>query len=216
MDFVHLTRLMPEILHSKLPYPDCCSDLHATTVFQVAKKVRDRLTRNAGSRTCVITKLPEDHRELGLISMLFPNVRIIHCRRSPADTCLSCFEADFAGVQYANDLESLYCMYRQYYTLMTHWGDVLPASSLYEVNYEELVNTPEQLVRELCRFAGVTFTERCLEFHKHGKLMPTASRWQVRQPIYKTSVNRSSHYQEFLGPIVGLEAPSIKRPLRSD
>lgn len=96
-----------------------------------------------------------------------------------------------------------------------HWAHVLPASSFYEVNYEELVTTPGPLVKDLCEFAGVTFTERCLEFYKNGKTVRTASRWQVRQPIYQSSVNRSAAFREFLGPIVSLEAPSVKSVLRT-
>jgi len=209
-DFSNLIMAFSAIINNKKPYPDCCLQMRGDTVSRLAAEIQGRLKRIAGSRSCVITKLPDDHRELGLISILFPNVRIIHARRSPADTCLSCFRSDFANINYAHDLDSLACAYRQYQKLITHWSQVLPASSLHEINYEELVDNPEQMVRQLCEFAGLTFTERCLEFHKFGKSVRTVSRWQVRQPIYTTSVNRSSPYHEFLGPILGLQSPSIK------
>jgi hypothetical protein len=183
-------------------------------VSQVRFSAKERLVRLVGTSSRIVTKLPEDYRELGLIQILFPAVRIIHCTRDPMDTCLSCYMQFFKFVPYARDLESLAGVYRLYRELMDHWRKVLPDGTVFDVSYETLVDQPEETVRAICDFCGLPFEQRCMDFHKNGGLTDTASRWQVRKPIYRSSVRRSARYREFLGPLLELEDEKGDEPVR--
>ena len=83
---------------------------------------------------------------------------------------------------------------------MDHWRKVLP-SRMYEVQYEQLVANPEAISRELIDFCGLPWDNRCLEFYKNRGVVKTASRVQVRQPVYKTSSGRWKNYETHLEPL---------------
>jgi tetratricopeptide (TPR) repeat protein len=140
---------------------------------------------------------------IGLIAMLFPKAQIIHCRRDPMDTCLSCFVQHFTeigGLDFARDLEDLGFFYRQYAQVMDHWRQVLPRPMM-EVDYEELVDNQEAVSRRMIAHIGLDWDSTCLEFHKTDRDVRTASVWQVRQPIYASSKARWKRYEKHLKPL---------------
>jgi hypothetical protein len=140
---------------------------------------------------------------LGLIAILFPKARIIHCRRDPRDSCLSCFFQHFNHLPFSFDLENLACYYRGYARLMQQWHDLLSPAIL-EIDYEELVEDQEKLSRQLIEHCQLDWHEDCLEFFKAKRPVRTASLWQVRQPIYASSRNRWKNYELHLGSLSGL------------
>ena len=84
---------------------------------------------------------------------------------------------------------------------MRHWRTTLPAQTLLEVPYESLVEDPEGWSRQMLAHLGLPWDPRCLEFHRTERPVLTASRWQVRQPIGKGSVERWRRYERHLGPL---------------
>ncbi len=145
--------------------------------------------------------MPNNYLHIGLIATLFPNARIIHCRRDPLDTCLSIYCHDFPGNHpYAYDLANLGHYYRQYDRVTDHWRRVLPQPML-EVQYEDLVADQEGMTRKILNFCGLEWDDRCLAFYKTERVIHTASRSQVRRPIYKSSVGRWKRYERHLGPL---------------
>ncbi len=149
----------------------------------------------------VTDKMPGNFYRIGLISILFPRARIIHCRRDPLDACLSMyFQAFNTGNAYSYDLTDLGVFYCQYQRLMTHWRGVLPGR-LIEVDYEDLVSDQEGASRRLVAQCGLAWDDACLNFYNHQRSVLTASGWQVRQPIYTTSVKRWKHYEKYLGAL---------------
>jgi tetratricopeptide (TPR) repeat protein len=156
----------------------------------------------------VSDKMPHNFLSLGLIHLTFPLARIIHCRRNPADTCLSIYFKKFIAKThpYSCDLGDLAFYYSQYERLMQHWREVLPPHAFYEVQYEDLVADNETVSRGIIDFCGLEWHEGCLEPHKNERIVRTPSNWQVRQPIYKTSVERWRNYEHFIGAL----APVMK------
>jgi hypothetical protein len=155
----------------------------------------------AGDEPRVTDKMPGNFFHLGLIALLFPQARIIHCRRQPFDLCLSCYFQNFVGPHYyAWNLENLGRYYQQYMRLMDHWRATLPIALL-EVDYEEIVDDQEGVSRRLIDHCGLPWDEGCLDFHQNQRRVETASKWQVRQPIYRRSVDRWKNYEQFLGPL---------------
>lgn len=148
---------------------------------------------------------------LGLIAILFPNAAIIHCRRDPMDTCLSCYFQNFREpkrLAWTNDLEDLGFYYRQYERMADHWRAVLPGR-MFEVNYEDMVADQERMSRKLIEHVGLPWDDACLDFHKSERGVRTASASQVRKPIYKSSIGAWRNYAQHLTPLkkaLGIDA----------
>jgi len=141
-------------------------------------------------------------KALGLIDRLLPGARVIHCRRDPMDTCLSCFTHNLAGIHaYSNDLATLGAYYRAYRALMQHWQQVLHIPLL-DVDYEALVNDQEAVTRRLLAFCGLEWDARCLRFHESARVAATASHNQVRQPLYRGAIGKWQRYAHQLQPLV--------------
>jgi tetratricopeptide (TPR) repeat protein len=154
----------------------------------------------------VIDKMPANFWVLGLIHAALPNARIIHLRRNPIDTCLSIYFQRFeTGVSYANDLDDLVHYYIQYLRLITHWRSILPADSILDVPYEGLVESQEAWTRKMLAFTGLSWDARCVDFHLTNRTVITASKWQVRQKISASSVDRWRNYEKFIGPLLKLK-----------
>lgn len=149
----------------------------------------------------VTNKLPHNFEQLGLFGMLFPDAPVIHIKRDPRDNLLSVYFQDFAAIHdYAYDLKSLGRYYRLYERLMAHWLKVIP-NPVYSLQYEDLVADLPGKAREVADFIGVEWDERMLRFHEQERMVQTASKWQVRQPLYTSSIERWKPYEQHLKPL---------------
>ncbi len=156
----------------------------------------------------VVDKMPANFWCLGLIHEALPDARIIHLRRNPLDTCLSIYFQHFKkALPYADDLQDLAHYYRQYQRIMGHWKATLPAQTLLEVPYEGLVAEQAAWSQQMLQFIGLPWDPRCLDFHRTQRSVMTASKWQVRQKMNRSSIERWKHYQPFIGPLLTLLQP---------
>jgi len=138
----------------------------------------------------VVDKSLPNFMHLGLIHLALPNARFIHARRSPVDTCLSCFSKLLGSMPFSFDLGELGRYYAAYDRLMAHWRAVLPAGVLLEVDYEEMVGDLPGQVRGILAHCGLAWDPACLAFERTERPVATASSIQVRRPIYTDSVRR--------------------------
>ena len=152
----------------------------------------------------VTDKTPANFLFLGVIEMLFPGARVIHCIRHPLDTGLSCYFQNFAGqgIPFSYDLGDIAAHYNGYLEAMAHWRQVSRLST-FPLVYEELATAQEQVTRALLEFLGLPWSSACLEFHTQDRLVATASHAQVRRPMYRRSVGRYRHYEAHLGELAG-------------
>jgi len=135
--------------------------------------------------------------------LMLPNARIIHIRRDPLDTCLSCYTTLFREpVRFTTDQHELRRFYRAYQRLMAHWRRVLPAERFIEVEYADLVAAPEVEARRLLAFCGLDWDAGCLRPESSARPIRTASRLQARQPIHRDSVGHGERYRAYLRPLV--------------
>ena len=203
-----IVHALPGQLGSTQPYPECIAALDPATASRIAGETLARLEQEAPDATRNVDKLPHNFERLGMISLLFPRARIIHCTRDPIDTCLSCYFHDFVSDnRFTNDLKTLGRFYRYYQRLMAHWEAVLP-NPILQVPYEALVADQEGWTRKLVDFIGLPWDERCLAFHQNERPVYTYSLWQVRQPIYTSSIERWRLYEKHLDPLFeALEEP---------
>jgi tetratricopeptide (TPR) repeat protein len=154
----------------------------------------------------VVNKTPANADHLGLIHSVFPNARIIYARRDPIDTCLSCYFQNFSmSLNFKFDLNDLAGYYLQHERLMAHWRKVLPAGTLLDVPYEDLVRDQESWTRKILAHLGLEWDVRCLKFNENPRPVVTASSWQVRQGMYSDSVKRWRNYSKFIEPLRKLQ-----------
>lgn len=148
----------------------------------------------------VTDKLPMNFERVGLIHELFPGARFLHCRRHPLDTVLSCFQQDFqAGVKWAFDLDGIARVAVAERQLMDHWAERLP-EHIHEVRYERLVTDLEREVDALAAFLDLAAEPAMLAPHRNRRTVQTASRQQVREPIYRSAMEKWRHYEALLAP----------------
>ena len=186
---------------SAATYPEGLAGVSPTHLNQLAAQY---LSSAGGPRdvTYVTDKQPLNFLLLGLVELLFPGARVIHCLRSPLDTCVSCYLTNFEqSNEFKYDLAHLGAYYRQYVRLMDHWKHVLTVPVL-EVRYEDVVRDTEGQARRMLEFLGLPWDERCLRYHESGRRVRTASTDQVRRPIYTSSIGRWKLYEKHLGDLV--------------
>jgi tetratricopeptide (TPR) repeat protein len=184
-------------------YPEAVAALSAKQMRQIGVHYLANIRKNRARAARIIDKMPTNFLFAGLIATVLPNARIIHARRDPVDTCLSCLSTMFRGdLPFTYDPGELGRYYRAYEALMRHWREALPPGAMLEVDYEELVGDLEGEARRLIAHCGLDWDPACLSFHTTERVVSTASAAQVRQPIYRSSVGRGHAYGEALRPLL--------------
>lgn len=184
-------------------YPTYLPSIDEAGLTEIAYRYLNRLPPGAGKHRCVTDKMPYNFLHLGLIALLFPGAKIVHCARDPIDTTFSCFLQDFLeGNSFSYSLEDCGWFYGQYRTLMEHWAHVLPPYPMMELRYEELVADPENTVRRLLDFCELDWDPACVSFHRSTRVVHTASYQQVREPLYDRAVGRWKAYEAHLAPLL--------------
>jgi tetratricopeptide (TPR) repeat protein len=185
----------------------------------LAKAASDYLSvlRAIAPRAARVTdKMPFNFLWAGLIHVAFPRAIIIHCRRAAIDTALSIHQTHFhPSLAFPTGGVELVDYFRNYLRLMEHWRNVLPADRFSEVDYEELTREPEPAIRRIIAACGLEWHEGCLSPERNPRAVKTPSKWQTRQPIYRTSVARWRRYEPWLGPLGALIGEGTEPDARS-
>lgn len=155
-----------------------------------------------GNQKHVTDKMPANYLLLGLIAGMLPDSTIIHCRRSPIDTCLSNYVTYFTdGQLWSYDFSTLGRYFRRYWELMEHWRAALPGRFL-DMRYETVVQDTEAQARRLLEWCDLPWDDRCLRFYETQRAVNTASVQQVRQPIYQSSMGRWKKWGSTIDPLL--------------
>ncbi len=184
-------------------YPEGILQADRFTFEQLAERYLASLPKVSDGKLRIVDKLPGNFLRVGLIHLMLPNARIIHTMRDPIDTCVSCYSKLFSKhLYFTYDLAELGRYYRGYTELMAHWRSVLPPGVMLDVCYEDVVEDLEGQARRLIEYCGLPWDDRCLSFHKSDRPVKTASAVQVRQPLYRGSLQRWRRYEAGLGPLI--------------
>ena len=158
--------------------------------------------RKIGKKSNRVTdKMPRNFLFIGMIALALPQAKIVHCLRSPMDTCLSCYSINFPrGQEFSYNQTDLGTFYRLYRNLMEHWHDVLP-DRIFEISYEDIVSDPESNARALLEHCELTWDPGCLSFYENPRQILTASATQVREPVHQRSIQRWKRFENGLQPL---------------
>ena len=200
-DMLEIAGALPDTIGTETHYPECVRDVTREQLDDLAGQYLDALTRGAGPAIRCTDKLPMNYLNIGLITMLLPTARIIHCTRDPLDTCFSCWGNPFSSrTAFTANQEALGHAYLDYLRIMEHWKDVAPLP-IHTIVYEELVSNPEPVIRGMLDFLELDWHDDCLAFHESRRVAQTLSMDQVSRPLSQSSIHRSRRYWDQLAPL---------------
>ena len=192
-------------MYEHLSAQDALGDRAA--LASVAALVKTQMRRDDAPARCYVDKNPLNFRFLNLIAALFPNARIVHCRRNARDTALSLWSQHFAhpDLAFAYDFAAIAAVQASESEFLAHWRSVLPVPIL-DVDYETLVAAPGEQFRRIAEFSGLVSDTAPGDAESGSAIITTASVWQARQPVYTQAVGRWRHYAPFVPELVDLFA----------
>ena len=194
-------------------YPAVLATLSADECAALGRQYLEqtRIQRKT-AKPLFIDKMPNNFLHIGLIHQILPNARIIDARRHPLACCFSGFKQHFArGQHYTYDLVELGRYYRDYVDLMAHFDEVLPGR-IHRVHYESMIEDTEAEVRRLLAYCGLPFEPACLRFYENDRAVRTASRQQVRQPIFREGIDHWRNFEQWLGPLESALGSALREP----
>ena len=157
-----------------------------------------------------VDKMPGNWLHLGLIRLILPNAKIIDARRHPMAAGFSNFRQHYGkGAGWPASLESIGRYYRDYLRFMRHFDRVQPGA-VYRVVNERLIEDFEPELRRLLDAVGVEFEPACLEFHRSGRPVRSASAEQVRRPINREGMDQWRAFEPWLGPLKDALGPALE------
>jgi len=160
------------------------------------------LARYGAGAERVVDKQPGNLLLAGLLHMAFPEARIIYMVRHPLDNAISIWNTNIqTSTSFVHNKGNLAFAIRQYEELMRHWVEVLPADRFMTLSYESLVMDQEVNTRKVLEFCRLPWDDGCLSPEKSQGRVVTPSLWQVRQPVYNTSIGRWKNYEPWLGEL---------------
>jgi len=202
-ELLQIKQMVVRAFANQGPFPASMANRTPAQLQALGREYVETTAALAPGARRVVDKLTLNFYFAGLIHLMLPNARIIHIRRDPLDTCLSCHTTLFREpVRFAHDQTELGRFHRAYRTLTDHWTRVLPAARFTQVEYADLVKNPEAEMRRLLDFCGLDWDAACIDAHGLDRPIRTASRFQARRPVYGTSVGRARRYAAYLGPLI--------------
>ena len=191
-----------KLIDQKKGYPQNLLGLNQSYFDDLGKKYIDETKWARSSKPFFIDKMPNNFVHIGLIKLILPKAKIIDARRNPMDTCFSCFKQYFAkGQHFTYDLDDIARYYKDYVRLMDYWKKLFP-EEIFTIHYEQVIDNPNDRIRDLLEFCNVKFEDNCINFHKSKRPVKTASSEQVRQPMYKTGLDYWKNYSNNLDTLL--------------
>lgn len=175
----------------------------AARLAHVRQAYLQDLDRLPGDEPFVVDKMPANFRCIGLIAKTLPEAKIIHMRRDPVAVCWSIYKTFFTiqSIGYAWDMTEVAEYYRLYERFMQRIAQDYPGLVL-DVDYQELTEDPQSVVRRMLDFVGLPFEEACLAPQLNTRAVRTASSRQVRSGIYKGSSSKWRGFEKHMGPLL--------------
>lgn len=198
---------LPKWMNMQAAPAVCVPSMTRDIVQQAGKEHLSRLRAHHATAERIVDKMPDNYMWLGFLAAIFPKAKFIYSKRDVHDIAVSCWVTNFKQIRWACDQEDIANRIKNHLRVMDHWRKVLPAPML-EVEYEQTVEDLEGVARKMIEFVGLEWEPACLAFHESKRTVRTASLSQVRQPVYKRSVQRWKNYEEPLKQLFSIiDAP---------
>jgi hypothetical protein len=195
--------LIPVLVSTISPYPEAVASAEESAIQRWRRFYLDGLAPFTREGSFVTDKRPDNFLHIGLIKTLFPDAKIVHTRRNRLDNLLSLYFLHLGpGMPYALDLADAAHWYAEYERLMEHWRALYP-EDIFDLDYDSLVEQPEQILRKTLDFLELDWEDGLLDFHEREGAVKTASVWQVRERLHSRSSGRWKNYEPALKRALG-------------
>jgi len=181
-----------------LRYPDCIKQFNSKKLNLLSESYLSKLKQHGSNCKHITDKMPHNFLYIGLIQMLFPNSKIIHCLRNPLDVCLSIYFHNFnQNHPYSDNLSNLGHYYNQYRNLMEFWHNQYD-NFVIDISYEGLLSNENESIKKMLTHIDVEWEDECLKYYENKRTVSTPSYAQVTQPLYKSSMERWRNYADYI------------------
>jgi tetratricopeptide (TPR) repeat protein len=154
-----------------------------------------------GTRPRFVDKLPTNYLYLPLILKALPRAKVVHLRRHPMDAAFASYKQLFADAYpHSYDQQEMARHHARYWHLMNVWRERFPGRFL-DIAYEDIAIELEQNARALIDHLELPWEDACLDFHRQGAAVTTASAVQVREPVHTRSIGRWRRHEARLQPM---------------
>ena len=198
--------ILPDIVAGLPGYPESAAAASDEEVARLRALYLDRLQAARSAAAAHFTdKRPDNFLHLGLAKRLFPDAKIVHTVRAPADVAVSLFFLHLdPAMAYATDLADIAHWQGEYRRLMAHWDTLWPGD-IFTLDYDALVADPRPHIEALLRFVGIEHGPEALDYRGTARAVRTASAGQVHEPLYRRASGRWRRYAEQLAPFFGAQ-----------
>ena len=185
-------------------YPAGSAALDDAALRTLSDTYLARLPVSARGGQVFTDKTPQNIFFLGLIKAMFPNAKFVRCVRDARDTALSCYFQNFraGGLDWSSRLEDIARYQAAEDRMAAHWKRLF-ADDLLVMRYEDVVDDLKGAAETLLAFVDLAWNDAVLHPERASGTVLTASNWQVRKPVYTSSVERWRHYEKHLDGILG-------------
>ncbi len=212
-----LTQELQKLCGNGSDHAAALQSLSVSGIQQLRQFYWRRMREEYGSEVMhkqVVDKNALNTMDVGVISVIFPEAKILFALRDPRDICVSCFMQAFSPAPATVNLLSWEGIARQYAAVMSYWlklrGTIQP--TYLELRYEDTVADFETTYRRVFEFLDLPWHAGVEQFHERakGRYISTPSFAAVSQPVYSSAVARWKHYEKQFGPIISELQPFIK------
>jgi len=186
----------------------------------VNKKILEKQSLNLGSCTEIRKELNKIYKDRGLllekfnntftdkslnnffyfklIKQIYPKAKIINCKRDILSSIVSIFQNNLTDLAWTHNLNNILKYFDNYFKIMDNYDEEIP-NTIYHLEFEKLTKEPEKESKKLMTFCELPWNKKCLEFYKRKDLISkTASNVQIREAIYKHSLEKYLPYKKLL------------------
>jgi len=209
-----LPKVLKQVGREPKPWPDAILEMDEYLLKSAGQYYLDKVSKLDDKHPKIVDKLPHNFDYVGFILLMFPNAKVIHLRRNDLDVAVSNYQQNFAAkhgtMGFAFDLRWIGHMLNDHKAIMEHWHKLFPGQ-IYELDYRRLTEEPEKVIREFLEFCELPWEDKVLEFYKTKRPVKTASIKQVRQGIYRSSVEKWRRYEKYLKPVMEILEEGFKK-----
>ena len=178
------------------------TECNENEVKNFREKYISKIKKIVGGNFIFTDKMPQNFLYLGLISIAFPDAKIVHVKRDPAATCWSNYKSFFTAndLGYCYDLNDIADYYLLYEGLMEFWGEAF-GERIYHLDYEALTKNQNNEIQLLIKYLGLEWEKGCLKPQENKRSIQTASNYQVRKKIYQGSSQKWKKFKPFINNV---------------
>ena len=195
---------IPNLLNKKIfnNFENLKNEKFNKILEEIQKKYLEKISIIDKTNSVFTDKAPLNFRYIGFLKKIFPNSKIVHCKRNSAEVSWSNFKHYFPGsLPFTNNLIDIKNFYKLYEDIMEFWKSYF-SKEIFEIKYEGFVNNSNTEIRKLIKFCELDWDENCLKHENNNRSIKTASATQARKPIYKNATKSSENFSQYINEVI--------------